>query len=89
MYACAVFQSIHLTKKRYFRHTLQARREGLFVHVLKKYMIFTFSSHTEYVERESIVIARTKKKIFICPEQISKRSEKKTISVCLSVRPFR
>ena len=32
--------------------------------IFKFFMIFTFSSHTEYVKRESIVIARVKKKKF-------------------------
>ena len=53
--------------------------------------IFTFSSHTEYVKRESIVIAWVKKKILafwrmfmICVLE-DKTSEKKFPSVCMSV----
>ena len=56
-------------------------------------MIFTFSSHTEYVKRESIVIARVKKRknslllmnvhvLYVLEDKTSKK--KFRLSVCLS-----
>ena len=57
---------------------------------LKKLIIFTFSSHTEYVKRESILIAWVKKKFssfnkcswFVC---LRRRNKPKKIFICLSV----
>ena len=48
---------------------------------LKGYHLFTFSSHTEYVKRESIVIAWVKKKNVCLRRQ---KKQKKFPPVCLS-----
>ena len=54
--------------------------------------VFTFSSHTEYVKRESIVIARVNKKNSLLLTNVhdfyvleDKTSQKKFPYVCLSV----
>ena len=56
------------------------------------FRIFTFSSHTEYVKRESIVIAWVKKKFsafdecswFVCLRRQNKQKKNFHLSVCLS-----
>ena len=60
------------------------------------FSIFSFSSHTEYVKRESIVIARVKKNNSLLLTNVydfyvleDKTSQKKFPSVCLSVCPDR
>ena len=60
-----------------------------------KNIIFTFSSHTEYVKRESIVIAWVKKKNSLLLTNVhdlyileDKTSQKKFPSVCLDVRTY-
>ena len=59
------------------------------------FRIFTFLSHTEYVKRESIVIAWVKKKNSLLLTNVhdlyvleDKTSQKKCPSVCLSVRMY-
>ena len=64
---------------------------------LNEKYLFTFSSHTEYVKRESIVIAWVKKKFspfdecscFVCLRRQNKQKKCPSAcpSVCLSVRP--
>ena len=60
-------------------------------------LLFTFSSHTEYVKRESIVIAWVKEKkilsfwqmFMICISEKTKEAKKNfRLSVCLDVRTY-
>ena len=79
-----------LSSKTYKSWTFVKRREFFF---------FTFSSHTEYVKRESIVIAWVKKQfspfgnfhdLYVLEDQTSKKKFRLSIclSVCLDVRTY-